>query len=143
MAMEELIPLEEIICVNSRVNVKSTYTIINMKLTKLFDEVIIKVEKGILPNIELHILAYCLRSVAFTDEIGGNAILLELSECITQQLYICDSQWSYNAILKKVKLLSNLIAHDIIINGSLIWHLNKKTEWDLYSPIYIPLERSI
>ena len=140
MALEELIPLEMIPCINSKTSFKSTYAIINMKLTKLFNEVIAKVKKGILPDIEIHILVYSLRNVAFTEEIKGNAILLELSEHINQQFYGCDNQWSHNYILDKLQRLNNLIAHDIIINGSLIFYLENKIEWDLYSPIFIPLE---
>ncbi len=142
MALEELIMLETI-SVDSEVNVKSTYTIINMKLTKLFDEVLTEVEKGILPLLEMHILLYSLRNVAFVDEIESNIILLELKECINQQLYGRDRQWSCNAILNKLECLSVLIAHDIIINGSLICQLDREIEWDLYPPIYNPLETKL
>ena len=140
MALEELIALENIICVNSKVNLKATYTIINMKLTKLFEEVITEVEKGILPILEMKIPFYTLKNVVFSDEIEGNRILSELCECINQQLYACDSQWSCDIILGKIKVLHNLITHDIVINGSLIWYMNGKIEWELDSPIYTPLE---
>ena len=140
MALEELISLENIICVDSKVNLKTTFTIIDMKLTKLFDDVIIEVQKGFLPILEMHILAYTLRSVVFMDEIEGNRILLELRKCLIQQLYTRESQWSCDAILTKLKILHNLITHDIIINGSLIWYLNEDIEWKLDSPIFAPLE---
>ena len=87
----------------------------------------------------IHIAVYSLRNVAFTEEIKGNAILLELSEHINQQFYGYDNQWSHSYILDKLQRLNNLIAHDIIINGSLIFYLENKIEWDLDSPIYNPL----
>ncbi len=109
MALEELIPLEMIPCINSKTSFKSTYTIINMKLTKLINEVIAKVKKEILPDIEIHILVYSLRNVAFTEEIKGNAILLELSEYINQQFKGYDNQWSHNYILDKLQRLNKII----------------------------------
>ena len=93
MALEELISLENIICVNSKVNLKSTYTIINMRLTKLFDEVISEVEKGILPLLEMQILLYTLNNVVFSKEIEGTRILFELCKCLDHQLFTCDRQW--------------------------------------------------
>ena len=139
MALEELIPLEKIICVNPKAKLKATYTIINMKLTTLFDEVVTEVEKGILAILEIRILLHTIKNVAFSNEIEGNKILFELNECIIHQLYTFDGQWSCSAILDKLKALYKLIAHNIIINGSLIWHMNEKIEWDLYPLIYSPL----
>jgi len=143
MALEELISLENIICADSQVNLKTTYTILDMKLSKLFGDVIIEVEKGILPILEMEILFYTLKSVVFSDEIEGNRILFELSKCINQQLYTRDSRWSCETILNMLKILLNLITHNIIINGSLIWYMNEKIEWDLDSPIYTPMDTSI
>ncbi len=140
MALEELIALENIICVNSKVNLKATYTILNMKLTKLFDEVITEVEKGILPLLEIRILFYTLKSVVFSNEIEGNRILFELCKCIDQHLFASDRQWCCDTIRNKILVLYNLITHDIIINGSLIWYMNEKVEWELESPIYCPLD---
>ena len=90
MALEELIALENIICVNSKVNLKATYTIINMKLTKLFDEVISEVEKAFLPILEMKILFYTLKCVVFSDEGEGNRIISELCKCLNQYLYASD-----------------------------------------------------
>lgn len=139
MALEELIPLEKIICVTLKTKLKATYTIINMKLTTLFDEVVTEVEKGILAILEIRILLHTIKNVAFSNEIEGNKILFELNECMNHQLYTYDSQWSCSAILDKLKALYKLIVHNIIINGSLIWHMNEKIEWDLYPLIYSPL----
>jgi len=36
-----------------------------------------------------------------------------------------------------LKVLHNLITHDLIINGSLIWYMNEKIEWELDSPILV------
>ena len=140
MALEELIPLENIICADSEVNLKTTFTIIDMKLTKLFEDVIIEVQKGFLPILEMHILVYTLRNVVFTDEFEGNRILFDLRKCLNQQLYTHDNRWSCDTILTKLKILHNLITHDIIINGSLIWYLNEEIEWRFDSPIFAPLE---
>ena len=140
MALLELVPLEKVICVKSKVNLMATYTIINMKLTKLFDEVITEAEKGILPILEMHILLQSLKNVVFYDEIEGNGVLSELWKCLNQKLYTRGSPWSCEIILGKIKVLRNLIAHDIIINGSLIWYMNEEIKWELDSPIYVPLE---
>ena len=122
---------------------KATYTIINMKLTKLFDEVISEVEKAFLPILEMKILFYTLKCVVFSDEGEGNRIISELCKCLNQYLYASDNQWSCDTILRMLKVLYNLITHDIIINGSLICYMNEKIEWELESPIYAPLEISI
>ena len=140
MALEELISLENIICADSKVNLKTTYTILDMKLSKLFGDVIIEVEKGILPILEMQILTYTLRSVVFKDEIEGSGILIELCKCLKQKLYTHDSRWSLGTILTMLKTLRSLITHDIIINGSLIWYLNEIIDWKLDPPIFIPFE---
>lgn len=62
-----------------------------MKLSKLFDEVINEVEKGILPILEMCILVYTLKSVVFSIEIEGNRIFFELCKYLNQQLYASDS----------------------------------------------------
>ncbi len=113
MILEELITLENIICINSKVNLKATYTIINMKLTKLFDEVITELEKGFLPILEMQILFYTLKNVVFSNEIEGNRILSELCKFQNHQLCASDRRWSCNTILSLLKVLHDLITHDI------------------------------
>ena len=135
MALVELIPLEDVICENSKVNLKTTYTIINMKLTKLFEEVIPKVEKGILPILEMRILVHTLKDVVFSDEMVGNRFLFELCKCLHQ-----NDQWSYETILIILKIIRDLITHNLIINGSLINYMDEKIDWDLDPPICEPLE---
>ncbi len=90
--------------------------------------------------LEMHILLQSLKNVVFYDEIEGNGVLSELWKYLNQKLYTRGSPWSCEIILGKIKVLRNLIAHDIIINGSLIWYMNEEIKWELDSPIYVPLE---
>ena len=66
MSLDELISIERVEFERSRI--QETYSVDNLLLSRLFEELITEVKKDILPILDMYILLQALQSVPFTDE---------------------------------------------------------------------------
>ena len=86
MSLEELICIESVQSSTANIELQATYSIINLRIFTLFEEVCKELEKGILPLLEAHILLYSLQNVPFSDAIKGINLLDALTVCMEKQL---------------------------------------------------------
>ena len=130
MSLEELISLEGIENYEKS-RIKETHSVDELKLSRLFVEVVDEVEKNILPVIDIYILLYSLKFIPFTDEVKGLEILEVLKGCVNYDLSGKSLQWSCKKIANELEKLCGLIVYDYLIEGSLIVYHDYKIEWDL------------
>ena len=113
------------------IELQATYTILNLKISKLFDDVLKELEKGILPILETRILLHCLRNIPFSNEIQGINLLDALVVCMEKELYATHLKWNCKVILKNIMRLQKLVLYDYDINGSLIAYDDGEIFWDV------------
>ncbi len=85
MSLDELISIEHVEFERSRI--QETYSVNNLLLSRLFEELITEVKKDILPVLDMYILLQTLQSVPFTDEVKGIEIIEILSKWMSEELY--------------------------------------------------------
>jgi hypothetical protein len=137
MSLEELISIERIENYNKS-RIKETYSVDELNLSNLFVEVVDKVEKNILPILNMHILLYSLKFIPFTNEVKGLEIFEALKECMNYGHHRNSSQWCCKRIVHDLEKLCELIAYDYLIEGSLIVYYDYEIEWDLSVSIIPP-----
>lgn len=130
MSLEELVSIERIENYNKS-RIKETYSVYELTLSSLFTEVVDKVEKSILPILDIHILLYSLKFIPFTNEVKGLEVFEALKECMNYELHRNSPQWCCKRINHELEKLCDLIAYDYLIEGSLIVYYDYEIEWDL------------
>lgn len=127
MSLDELISIERVEFERSRI--QETYSVDNLLLSRLFEELIKEVKKDILPILDMYILLQALQSVPFTDEARGIKITENLSKWMNEELY--GKEVKCNEIVKKLRKLNELILYDYLIEGSLTVYHDYHIDWDL------------
>jgi len=127
MSLDELISIERVEFERSRI--QETYSVDNLLLSRLFEELIKEVKKDILPILDMYILLQALQSVPFTDEAKGIKITENLSKWMNEELY--GKEVKCNEIVKKLRKLNELILYDYLIEGSLTVYHDYHIDWDL------------
>ena len=127
MSLDELISIERVEFERSRI--QETYSVDNLLLSRLFEELIKEVKKDILPLLDMYILLQALQSVPFTDEAKGIKITENLSKWMNEELY--GKEVKCNEIVKKLRKLNELILYDYLIEGSLTVYHDYHIDWDL------------
>ena len=150
MSLEELICIETVQSSTANIELQATYSIINLKVSILFEDVLKELEGGILPILETRVLLYTLRNEPFSSELKGINLLDALIICMERQLYATHSKWTSNVILKDLKKLQKLVLYEYEINGSLIVYDDGEIFWDVIismilenQQIYDPLKRNM
>ncbi|MHA1933057.1 MAG: hypothetical protein ACW96X_10975, partial [Promethearchaeota archaeon] len=119
MSLDELISIERVEFERSKERIQETYVIADLKLSKLFVEVIHEIDLDILPLLDIKILLYVLNSVPFTNEAEGVNIVEGLKGCIENQLYGKSPEWKCIIIANEIKRLRSLVKYDYVVEGSL------------------------
>jgi len=131
MSLEELVSIERIEFETSKERIQETYVVVDLKLSKLFKEILKELKKDILPLLDIEILLYALKSVPFTDEVVGAHLYEQLKECMLYQLYGKTGEWNCKKIGTCLKKLRSLVLYDYMVEGSLQLSYDDKIEWDL------------
>jgi len=127
MSLDELISIERVEFERSRI--QETYSVDNLLLSRLFEELITEVKKDILPILDMYILLQALQSVPFTDEVKGIEITETLSKWMNEELY--GKEVKCSEIVKILGELNELILYDYVIGGSLTVYHDYHIDWDL------------
>ena len=143
MSLEELICIETVQSSTANIELQSTYSIINLRMSTLFENVIRELEKGIITLLETHILLYSPRNVPFSDAIKGINLLDALTVCMEKQLYTTHSKWNCKVILNDLRRLKKLVLYDYEINGSLIVYEDGEIFWDVIVSIILEDQQTI
>ena len=150
MSLEELICIETVQSSAANIELQATYSIINLRMSTLFEEVFKELEKDILPILETRILLHTLRNEPFSNELKGINLLDTLAVCMERQLYATHSKWNCKVMLKDLKKLQKLVLYEYEINGSLIIYDDGEIFWDVIismilenQQIYDPLKRNM
>lgn len=122
---------DEIVCIENIVDIQATYSVIDLKLSKLIVKILEEMRKGFTPILEILLLLHSLKFVPFTDEKKGGEILYKLIKCMSNQLYLTPSKWTIAYMMKKMLKLQKLILWEYIINGSLIMRDDNEIRWDM------------
>ena len=120
----------EITCIENIVDIQATYCVINLSLSNLIEDVITELQKGFLPILEIRLFLHSLKSVALTNETEGQRILDKMTMCMRNQLYLSQSEWTTEKIMKNITKLQRLILYDYMINGSIVYSDNEII-WDV------------
>ena len=137
VSLEELVCIEMVKSSTANIELQATYSIVNLKVSKLFKDVLKELERGVLPILETRVLLYALRNEPFSNEINGINLLDELTVCMEKQLYATHSKWNCRIILKDLKKLQNLVLYEYEINGSLIVYDDGEIFWDLIASVIV------
>jgi len=129
MSLDELISIERVEFEFERSRIQETYSVDNLLLSRLFEELITELKKDILPILDMHILLQALQSVPFTDEIKGIEITENLSNWMSEELY--GKEVKCSEIVKILGELNELILYDYAIEGSLTVYHDYHIDWDL------------
>ncbi len=118
-------------CIENIVDLQVTYSVINLSLSNLIEEILGELNLDFIPILEIRVFLQSLRSVPFTDEIKGELILYELNDCIKNQLYQSNSTWTSDIIKKYILKLQMLVLWDYDINGFLVMYNDNEIKWDM------------
>lgn len=125
------ISLEELVCLENVVNTHSTYFIIDLKLSKLFQEILKDGKRGVIPILETRVLLRTLLDIPFLEDNEGTLILKDLTNCMENHWYSLRNTWNCKTIVKGIAKLRKLISYDYLIYGSLVIHNDDHIKWDL------------
>ena len=79
--------IEELVCIESIEDLQATYTILEVKMSKIFEEILRELKKGIIPILETRILLHVLKNEPFSNEMEGLNLLDGLTFCIEKKFY--------------------------------------------------------
>jgi len=127
MSLDELISIERVEFERSRI--QETYSVDNLLLSRLFEELIKEVKKDILPILDMYVLLHALQSVPFTNEVKGIEIIEIHSIWMNEELY--GKEVKCSEIAKILGELKELILYDYLIEGSLTVYHDYYIEWDI------------
>ena len=122
---------EEIICIENIVNIQATYYIMNLRLSDLIEDILTEIQEGFLPLLEIRIFLHSLKDVPFTNEDKGQQILDKMDECMENQLYLRQAEWTTDKIMKNIMALQRLILWDYMITGSIVVYSDNEIQWDV------------
>lgn len=125
------ISFDELICLENITNTQSTYFIIDLKLSKLFKEILKNCKNGIIPILETRLLLHTLINVPFSNEFEGAQILKDLTNCMENHWYSLKDTWNYKTIISKLRKLHKFVLYDYLLNGSLIMYNDEYIGWDV------------
>ena len=131
---------DEIVCIENIVDLQATYSVLDLKLSMLIEEIEKECKQGMIDILHFKILLSALRDVPFKDEENAHQILTALKECIENELYGSSKKWSILRILKKVQRLQKYILMDYLIDGSFTVSNDEVVWWDLEVNIIKPEE---
>jgi hypothetical protein len=114
---------KQIICIERIINLQYTYTVLNLTLSELIENIIKDIERENLKFIDIKVLMYVLKNVPFDDEQKAFEILKDI-------LYFLKKK-KFCKFLVELKALHSLILGEYLINGSIIEHKNDRIRWDL------------
>lgn len=123
------ISFKKLRCLKSIFENQSTYFILDLRLSKLFNEILRESEKGTIPILETRLLLRVLIDIPFLEKEKGMPILKDLTNCIENHWYSKQDEWNCKTILKQLKTLQNLIVDDYLIYGSFIIYSDNYVEW--------------
>lgn len=69
------ISCQKIVCIENIVDFQAKYSLLNLSLSTLIKEILGELKKGFIPILEISVFLESLKSVPFTDESKGEAIL--------------------------------------------------------------------
>jgi hypothetical protein len=125
------ISCQEIVCIENIVDLQATYSVLNLSLSNLIEEILEELKRGFIPILEIRVFLHSLKSVPFTDEAKGEFMLYKLIDCMKNQLYITQSKWTPVEIMKYILKLQILILWDYNIDGSLVMYNDNDIRWDM------------
>ncbi|MFX1391070.1 MAG: hypothetical protein ACFE9Z_13480 [Promethearchaeota archaeon] len=123
--------LIELICLQNIVEIESTFFIIDLKLSKLFKEILTKRIHGLIPTLEVRILFQVLIKISFTNEDLGRQILKDLTNCLVNHWYSENNLVNAKSIIAGIKKFQKLVLFNYKINGSFIKYDDDYILWDL------------
>jgi hypothetical protein len=125
------INLDELICLENITNTQSTYFIIDLKLTKLFKEILKNCKNGIIPILETRLLLHTLINTPFSNEFEGTQMLKDLTNCMENHWYSLKDTWNYKTIISKLRKLRKFVLYDYLISGFLIMYSDDYIYWEI------------
>jgi hypothetical protein len=108
---------DAIVCIENIVDIQATYYVMNLPLSELIKDILEEIREGLLPILEIRIFLHSLRDVLFTNEMKGQRILEEVDNCIKNQLYVGQTEWTVGKLVKSIIELQRLILWDYRITG--------------------------
>jgi hypothetical protein len=129
--MVRKVSCKEIVCIENIVELQATYSVLNLSLSNLIEEILEELNKGFIPILEISVFLHSLKSVPFTDEAKGELMLCKLIRCMKNQFYLTRSMWTSTIIKNFIKKLQTLILWDYDINGSLVIYNDNDIRWDM------------
>ena len=133
---------DEIVCIENIVDLQATYSVLDLKLSMLIEEIEKECKQGIINILLFKILLSALRDVPFKDEEKANRLHIALTECIENDLFGRSKEWSIFRILKKTQKLQKYILWDYTLNGSFTVYNDETVWWELKVDIVRPEEFS-
>jgi len=131
---------DEIVCIENIVDLQATYSVLDLKLSMLIEEIDKECKQGMIDILHFKILLYALRDIPFKDEEKARQLYTTLGECIENELFGRSKKWSILRILRKVQRLQKYILWDYIINGSFTVFNDEIDWWELKVDIVRPEE---
>ncbi|MFX1569845.1 MAG: hypothetical protein ACFFCV_15945 [Promethearchaeota archaeon] len=122
---------QEIVCIEKIVDLQATYSVLNLSLSNLIEEILGDLKDRFIPILEIQVLLHSLKSVPFTDELKGKLILSKLTSCMKNLLNLTKSKWTSTIIMHYILKLQKLILRDYDINGSLVIYNDNDIRWDI------------
>ncbi|MFX0000975.1 MAG: hypothetical protein ACFE9Q_12305 [Candidatus Hodarchaeota archaeon] len=125
------ISLEELVFLENIIDIRANYYVINLKLSKLFKEILKDGKNGIIPILETKMLLHSLINVPFRIENKGLQILKDLTNCMENHWYSSKNTWNCKSIFIQLKKLQNFVLNDYLISGSIVIYNDDYIQWDL------------
>lgn len=133
---------DEIVCIENIVDLQATYSVLELKLSMLIEEIDRECKQGMIDILHFKILLYALRDVPFKDEGKAHRLLTALVEYFENELFGRSKEWSIFRILKKIQKLQKYILWDYMLNGSFTVYYDETVWWELIVKIIKPEEFS-
>ena len=131
MSLEELVSIERVELQSTKQCIRETYVVTDLKLSRLFEEILYELNRDVLPILDMKILLYSLKSVPFTREGEAINIIDSLKSCLEFKLYRKLKDWNCKAIVAQLETLYAMILYDYVIEGSVTLFFFNEPEWDL------------
>ncbi|MFX0024303.1 MAG: hypothetical protein ACFE9S_18435 [Candidatus Hermodarchaeota archaeon] len=124
---------DEIVCIENIIDIQATYSILNLSLSMLISDIIRGCRQGVINILDVRVFLRALQNVPFSDENFAQKLILELGECVENELYGKVKTWTVKEFQNKIQKIQKLIMWDYNIGGSLTVYNNKDREiwWDL------------
>ncbi len=131
MSLEELVSIERVEVQSTKQPIRETYAVTDLKLSKLFEEILYELNRDLFPVFDMRVLLYSLKSVPFTSEGEAINIIDSLESCLEFELYGKVNDWNCRAIIFRIEKLYAMILYDYVIEGSVTLFFSNQPEWDI------------